>query len=96
MYSHRQIPYVILFFSIILFSCGDGDSSTSETIDNTAPIANAGVDQTVEPAEVVILGASDSSDTDGTIVTYAWIQTTGLDVTLDDPSSISPRSENHS
>jgi len=93
MYPHRRIPYVIFFFSIILFSCGDGDSKTPGTIDNIAPVANAGVDQTVEPAQVVILDAIASSDTDGTIATYSWIETTRTGVTLDDPSSNSPTFE---
>lgn len=96
MYSHRRVPYVILFFSVILFSCGDGSSSSSNTVDNIAPIANAGVDQTVEPGMNIILAATASADTDGTISTYAWIQTAGLEVTLDDPSSISPSFESPS
>jgi hypothetical protein len=46
------------------------------------PIANAGTDQTVEPATNVQLDGSNSSDPDGSITTYAWTQTDGPMVIL--------------
>lgn len=47
-----------------------------------SPVANAGVDQTVEPWSTVTLSGSGSSDADGTIQTYTWTQTGGSAVTL--------------
>ena len=39
---------------------------------NVAPIADAGIDQTVTEGDAVTLSASNSSDSDGTITTYLW------------------------
>lgn len=45
---------------------------------NSAPTANAGPDQTgLEPAATVTLDGSGSSDSDGTIASYTWVQTAG-------------------
>ena len=41
---------------------------------NVAPVANAGVDQTVVINENVILDGSASSDSDGTIIYYKWTE----------------------
>lgn len=41
------------------------------------PTAQAGADRTVEAGAVVILSASGSSDSDGSIVSYLWEQTSG-------------------
>lgn len=50
---------------------------------NAAPTANAGPDQSnVEPWATVLLDGSASSDSDGTIASYAWTQTAGTTVTL--------------
>ncbi len=50
---------------------------------NTAPIANAGSDQTVTAGDTVALDGSGSSDPDGhTPLTYGWTQTSGPTVTL--------------
>lgn len=42
------------------------------TVDNTAPVANAGPDQDVKQAEVIWLNGSSSSDNVG-IVNYSWL-----------------------
>jgi hypothetical protein len=57
---------------------------------NVGPVANAGTDQTVDPGAVVTLNGSDSSDFDGTIVTYAWVQLSGTSVTLSNSAVVSP------
>lgn len=44
---------------------------------NTAPTANAGVDQN-QPAGAAVTLFGSGSDTDGTIVAYAWSQTAGV------------------
>ncbi len=67
----------------------DGATSTANTVTitvsaNSAPTADAGPDQTVSAVDVVTLDGSVSSDSDGTIAGYAWTQTTGTDVTLDE------------
>lgn len=53
---------------------------------NLAPIANAGSDQSVDENTVVTLSGS-GSDSDGTVESYTWLQTSGETVTLSDSSS---------
>ena len=57
---------------------------------NTAPLANAGPDQTVDDEAMVTLDGSGSSDVDGQALTYTWLQTGGADVSLSSTSAISP------
>jgi PKD repeat protein len=60
-----------------------GTDSTSVTITNLAPLANAGPDQEVDLGANVILSASASSDPDGhTPLSFAWTQISGTPVTL--------------
>jgi hypothetical protein len=49
---------------------------------NIPPVANAGIDQTVETDASVALDGSASSDNDGTIISYTWTQLSGTAVTL--------------
>lgn len=51
-------------------------------IANTAPIADAGVDRTVEPWTLITLSGSASSDIDGTVTSYSWSQISGTAVSL--------------
>ncbi|MEV0608140.1 PKD domain-containing protein [Polymorphospora rubra] len=60
------------------------------TSTNTAPVANAGPDQTVQPGALVELDGTASVDPDGTIVAYAWTQTSGPTTALSDPTSAQP------
>ncbi|RTR39679.1 DUF1566 domain-containing protein [Shewanella canadensis] len=65
--------------AVALSGCG-GDSSEANGADapivpptsNNAPVANAGVDQTVMSAAVISLDASGSSDADGDALSYQW------------------------
>jgi hypothetical protein len=57
---------------------------------NQAPTADAGPDQTVGEGDSVTLDGSNSTDTDGTIVSYAWVQTAGTSVSLSDASAVQP------
>jgi hypothetical protein len=58
---------------------------------NLPPTANAGTDQSgITAGATVTLNGSGSSDTDGTVVGYAWTQTSGIAVSLSDPTVVSP------
>jgi len=58
---------------------------------NQAPIANAGADQTVVEGATVTLNGSNSTDADGSIVSYAWTQTGGsTTVTLHNANTATP------
>jgi hypothetical protein len=58
--------------------------------DNEPPIADAGPNQTVNEGETVTLDGSGSYDSDGSIASYQWEQTTGPSVTLSDPTEVMP------
>lgn len=67
----------------------EGATSVADTVvitvtANSGPTADAGPDQTVTSLEVVTLDGSASTDSDGTIAGYAWTQTTGTNVVLDE------------
>jgi chitinase len=57
---------------------------------NKKPIAKAGVDLSVTAPASVQLDGSLSSDSDGSIVSYAWTQTSGPKVTLTGADSVNP------
>jgi PKD repeat protein len=54
--------------------------------DNQPPISNAGPGQTVNEGATVSLDGSNSSDPDGEIASYHWMQTSGYPVILSDPN----------
>jgi hypothetical protein len=54
---------------------------------NAPPQANAGPDQTVFGASIVVLDGSASSDPDDGIASYVWKQTSGPPVTLANPTA---------
>ncbi len=56
------------------------------TPDNQPPIAAAGPNQTVNEGQLVGLDGSNSLDPDDGIASYAWVQTSGPQVTLSDPN----------
>jgi hypothetical protein len=66
--------------ALLLTACsggGAGSTSSSGGGTNTAPIANAGSNQTVTSGVTVTLNGTASSDPDGSIASYSWSQTAG-------------------
>jgi hypothetical protein len=57
---------------------------------NIAPTANAGANQTVDEQVLVTLNGSGSTDPDGTIFSYSWVQTDGPAVALTNATSVAP------
>ena len=55
---------------------------------NKKPIALAGDDQTVGPADIVTLDGSRSVDPEGSALTYKWTQDSGTSVTLSDDTAV--------
>ena len=55
--------------------------------DDLPPVADAGGPQTVTEGDTVTLDGSGSSDPKGLPITYSWVQTSGTEVTLSDPSA---------
>ena len=84
----------VLTFDLYVFDSLGGASppdSVTITVQNQAPIADAGPDQTVMIESLVALDGSASSDPDGhTPLTYQWTQTAGPVVVLDNPAACSP------
>jgi hypothetical protein len=69
---------------------GDSNEVLYEAVQNVAPTADAGPDRTASESQRVTLDGSNSSDADGTIVSYAWRQTAGASVSLSNPGSATP------
>ena len=82
---YSKTKLITLAAVLILGGCGGsgGGNKTPPPPTNVAPTANAGPAQSVARMEAVTLDGSASSDSDGTISTYAWTQTGGTAVTLD-------------
>ena len=57
---------------------------------NQAPVANAGADQSISlPTNSVTLNADQSSDSDGSILSYSWTKVSGGNAYINAPNSVS-------
>jgi hypothetical protein len=67
-----------------------GSASITVADENAPPTADAGADQSVTAGDTVALDATGSADPDGDTLSYAWTQTAGPSVSLDDASAAQP------
>lgn len=72
-------------------NCGDPDTVNVHIMNvNRPPVAEAGLDQTVQEGSPVLLNGSASYDPDVESITYTWLQVFGPTVTLGYPNSATP------
>jgi hypothetical protein len=83
---------VLTFTLTVTDSLGLSDPTPDEvviTVNNQAPVANAGNDQGVNTGAPVTLDGSGSDDPDGDLpLSYTWTQTGGPNVTFNDTLSV--------
>ena len=83
---------------VVSLTVNDGNvDSTADTVTistlNSAPVANAGADNSVYVGDTVTLYGSGSSDVDGNLLTYSWAFTTkptDSTATLSDAAAVKP------
>lgn len=90
--KNSSTPSVDMYVDDIAFNIGSSSQiGVYVPPSNAVPVANAGLDQAdIEPWTTVTLDGSGSTDSDGTITSYAWTQDAGTTVTLSSASVVSP------
>jgi len=87
-------PLAAGVFTNAVTMAASGITQTAEislTVQNVAPVADAGLDQSKVVSPTVTLDGSGSSDDNGDTLTYGWTQTGGSPtVTLSDPTVQKP------
>jgi hypothetical protein len=71
-------------------NAGAAASDTVSIVVTKRPVANAGSDQFVNAGASVSLTGTGSYDPDGTITSYAWVQTAGTSVSLSGADTTQP------
>lgn len=90
--SHLFLKKTFTQFLLILslVACGGGSDGSGEepapTSTNKAPTANAGEDKTVDEGNGITLSGN-GTDSDGSISSYSWTQTSGDSVTINNLTS---------
>lgn len=78
---------------LMLAGCGGGGGSSTPTPTNTAPVANAGNQQSLMMGATVTLDGSGSTDAEHDALTYSWALTSkpvGSSATLSSPTNVQP------
>jgi hypothetical protein len=74
----------------ILAESNPDDASSIPSVQDSPPVANASLDQTVNANALVTLDGSASYDPEGSAVTYTWSQTGGTTVNLSSRTAAKP------
>ena len=86
-FTRKSIVLAVSLLALAACGGGGGSGSTGGGTTNRAPIANAGIDQTVAEQSSVTLDGTGSRDPDGDSLTYTWTQTGGPVVSITNSSS---------
>jgi hypothetical protein len=70
----KSIIWAVVFMVVVvgLVACGGSGGGDGNTAGNTAPVAEAGPDQSILTSSSVTLNGSGSSDANGDTLTYNW------------------------
>ncbi|MCF2947392.1 PKD domain-containing protein [Paraglaciecola aquimarina] len=81
--KHQRISVITVFLSVMIVACWSGCTPQPS---NIAPTANAGSDQRVKEQSSATLSGL-GTDSDGSISSYSWTQTSGTSVTIENATS---------